>query len=120
MPKIESMSVKDREDILSYHQEGAGHLPKREWFGISKKHQKDIEKIARIQFKKLLHFILLFFREKLELWLPNGMASPKSINISNFGNKNDLKSQGSDIIVMEVEGESYEEVEAEAPSALLV
>ena len=45
---------KDREDILSYHQEGAGHLPKREWFGISKKHQKDIEKIARIQFKKLL------------------------------------------------------------------
>ena len=44
----------DREDILSYHQEGAGHLPKREWFGISKKHKKVIEKIARIQFKKML------------------------------------------------------------------
>ena len=45
---------RDREEILSYHQEGAGHLPKRDWFGISKKHQKKIEKIARIQFKKLL------------------------------------------------------------------
>ena len=45
---------KDREDILSYHQEGAGHLPVRKWFGISKKHQKKIEKIARIQFKKML------------------------------------------------------------------
>ena len=45
---------RDREEILSYHQEGEGHLPKRDWLGISKKHQKKIEKIARIQFKKML------------------------------------------------------------------
>ena len=30
---------------------------------------------------------LLFQREKLELWLPNGLAAPKSIDISNLANK---------------------------------
>ena len=30
---------------------------------------------------------LLYQREKLELWLPNGLAAPKSIVISNLANK---------------------------------
>ena len=30
---------------------------------------------------------LLNFREKLELWLPNGLAAPNSIDLSNLGKK---------------------------------
>ena len=36
---------------------------------------------------------LLLFREKLELWLPNGIALPNSIDISKLGKKSALKSQ---------------------------
>ncbi|MBC8428085.1 MAG: hypothetical protein H8D94_01290 [Candidatus Pelagibacter sp.] len=45
---------KDREDILTYHQEGAGNLPVRKWFGLSKKHTKKITKIAKIHFRKMM------------------------------------------------------------------
>tara|TARA_R110002124_G_scaffold195868_1_gene362926 strand:- start:547 stop:981 length:435 start_codon:yes stop_codon:yes gene_type:complete len=39
-------------DVGSFHQEGAGNLPKREWFGITKKAEKDIIKMVELEIER--------------------------------------------------------------------
>ena len=39
-------------DVGSFHQEGAGNLPKREWFGITVKAEKDIMKMDELQIER--------------------------------------------------------------------
>ena len=45
--------AKDREDIGAYHNEGRG-VPKREWFGISKKAEKDIMRMAELRIEEMI------------------------------------------------------------------
>ena len=39
-------------DVGGFHQEGAGNLPKREWFGITKKAEKDIIKMVELEIER--------------------------------------------------------------------
>lgn len=39
-------------DVGGFHQEGAGNLPKREWFGITKKAEKDIMKMVELEIER--------------------------------------------------------------------
>ena len=39
-------------DVGSFHQEGAGNLPKREWFGITVKAEKDIMKMVELEIER--------------------------------------------------------------------
>jgi len=39
-------------DVGGFHQTGAGNLPKREWFGITKKAEKDIFKMMELRIEK--------------------------------------------------------------------
>ena len=39
-------------DVGSFHQEGAGNLPKREWFGITNKAEKDIMKMVELEIER--------------------------------------------------------------------
>jgi len=39
-------------DVGGFHQTGAGDLPKREWFGITKKAEKDIFKMMELRIEK--------------------------------------------------------------------
>jgi hypothetical protein len=41
-------------DVGGFHQEGAGNLPKREWFGVSKKAEKDIMKMVELRIEREL------------------------------------------------------------------
>lgn len=47
---------KDREEIGIYHNEGSGNLPVREWWGISDRAKKRLDKMVR-EFMKLLYSI---------------------------------------------------------------
>ena len=46
--------AKDREDIGARHNEGRG-VPKREWFGISKKAEKDIVRMVELRIEDMIH-----------------------------------------------------------------
>tara|TARA_R110002167_G_scaffold314141_1_gene519869 strand:+ start:279 stop:713 length:435 start_codon:yes stop_codon:yes gene_type:complete len=39
-------------DVGGFHQEGAGNLPKREWFGITKKAEKNIMKMVELEIER--------------------------------------------------------------------
>ena len=39
-------------DVGGFHQEGAGNLPKREWFCITKKAEKDIIKMVELEIER--------------------------------------------------------------------
>jgi len=39
-------------DVGGFHQEGAGNLPKREWFGITVKAEKDIMKMVELEIER--------------------------------------------------------------------
>ena len=39
-------------DVGGFHQEGAGNLPKREWFGITNKAEKDIMKMVELEIER--------------------------------------------------------------------
>ena len=39
-------------DVGSFHQEGAGNLPKREWFGITVKAEKKIMKMVEFEIER--------------------------------------------------------------------
>jgi len=47
-------TAQDRQDIGTYHNEGAGNLPKREWFGISKKASKDAFRMIELRVEQML------------------------------------------------------------------
>jgi phage gpG-like protein len=51
---VATISVaKNREDIGAYHNEGDG-VPKREWFGISKKAEKDIVRMVELRIQEMI------------------------------------------------------------------
>ena len=52
--QVATISVaKNREDIGAYHNEGDG-VPKREWFGISKKAEKDIFRMVELRIQEMI------------------------------------------------------------------
>mgnify|MGYP006865014394 FL=1 len=47
-------TAQDRKDIGGYHNEGGGNLPKREWFGISKKAEEKAFKMMRMRIDRII------------------------------------------------------------------
>jgi hypothetical protein len=47
-------TARDRREIGNYHNEGAGRLPKREWFGISKDAENSIDKMVEMRIERML------------------------------------------------------------------
>lgn len=42
------------EPIGAFHQEGGGNLPKREWFGVTEKVEKDLLRVMAIRIERIL------------------------------------------------------------------
>ena len=50
--------VRSMREIAEYHNTGAGHLPKRLWFGIGKKSVSRVNKVLRAKVRKAIKISL--------------------------------------------------------------